>query len=59
MAILVTPQGYGCKAADAGANQMLEIAILLLEVLRTQEHALLPDHAVRPCHAVMAFPGQL
>ena len=44
------PPGMRPQRLHAAAHQLLRPAILLLEVLRAQEHALLPDHAVRPAH---------
>ena len=34
----------------ARAHKLLHPAVLLLEMLRAQEHAFLPDHAVSPAH---------
>ena len=42
--------GMRPQRLHAAAHKLLRPAILLLEVLRAQEHALLPDHAVRPAH---------
>ena len=42
--------GMGPEAVDASAHQPLDIAVILLEVLGTEEHALRPDDLVVPGH---------
>ena len=44
--------GMGPQRRGALARQRLQPAVLLLEMLRAQEHAFLPDHAVGPRHGV-------
>ena len=44
------PQGCGRSACTRLRTSCSDPAVLLLEVLRAQEHAFLPDHAVGPAH---------
>jgi len=44
--------GVRAQHAGAAADERFQPAVLLLEVLGSEEHALLPDHAVGPAHDV-------
>ena len=48
--ILDQAPGMRAKCLHTAAHKLLRPAVLLLEVLRAQEHAFLPNHAVRPAH---------